>query len=119
MQTVIKESTVVFKLLPSEDKLWLVRRYVGIDVKGGQGLHEVVHAFIQAYDDEDGGQGGGSTLVDGIGRLDFEGDSLASQGLHEVVHAFIQTYDDKDGGQVEGRQFVDGTKDSTSRTEDR
>jgi hypothetical protein len=46
-----------------------------------------------------------TATVDGIGRLDFEGDSLASQGLHEDLHASTQTvYDGKDGGQGGGSE---------------
>ena len=86
------------------------RRFVDgierLDFKGdslaSQGLHEDLHASIQAYDDEDGGQGGGSTFVDGIRRLDFEGDSLAGQGLHEDLHASIQVSDDEDRRQGGG-----------------
>jgi hypothetical protein len=46
---IIRESTVVFKLLAREDELGLVRRYVGIDVEG---IHEDLHAT-----GEDGEQG--------------------------------------------------------------
>jgi len=62
-------------------------------VLAGQGLHEDLHAPIEVYDGEDGGQGGGLTFVDGI-----EGDSLSGQGLHEDLHASIEAYDGEDGG---------------------
>ena len=88
------------KLLAGEEELWLIRglmsRVIVLQVKG---LDKGLHAPIKAYDDEDeeGGQGGGSTFVDGIRRLVFEGDSLAGQGLHNDLHAPIEAYD-KDGG---------------------
>ncbi len=48
------------------------------DQRGYGGLASKVEGAtvkIQVYDDEDRGQDGGSTFVDGIGRLDFEGDN--------------------------------------------
>ena len=38
-----------------KDELWLVRRYVGIDVEGSQGIHEDLQAAV-AYNDKDGEQ---------------------------------------------------------------
>jgi len=67
------------------------------------------------YDGEDGGQGGGSTFVDGIERLDFEGDSLASQGPHEDLHAPIEAYGGEDGGQGRGSTLSMALEDLTSR----
>jgi len=56
---------VVLKLLASKDE--------GATVK----------IQVLVYDDEDEGQGGGSTFDDGIERLDFDGDNLAGQSLHK------------------------------------
>jgi len=39
------------------------QRYRGGDGLAGQGLHDDLHAPIEAYDGEDGGQGGGRRLL--------------------------------------------------------
>merc|ERR1712156_837554 len=62
LNVVIRESTAVFELLTSEDETLLIGRnaLLVLDLS----LH----------------------IVDGVGRLDLEGDSLAREGLDENLH---------------------------------
>ena len=50
----------------------------------------------------------GLDVVDGIGRLDLEGNGLTHQGLDKDLHSTMETED-----QVEGRFLPDGTVDTS------
>ena len=77
LDVVIREGSSIFKLLSGEDEALLV---------GGNALL-VLNL--------------GLNVVDGIGRLDLEGDCLARQGLDKDLHSTTETED-----QVEGRLLL-------------
>ena len=78
LDVVIRQGTAILELLASENQTLLV---------GGNALL-VLNLGLH--------------VVDGIGRLDLEGDGLASKGLHENLHSTTETED-----QVEGRLLLD------------
>ena len=69
LNVVIRKRTSVFELLASKDQALLV---------GWDTLFILNLCFH---------------VVDGVGRLDFERDSLASESLHEDLHASTKTQD--------------------------
>ena len=75
---VIRERAPVLELLAGEDEALLVRR-------------DALLVLDLRFD-----------VVDGIRRLDLEGDGLARQGLHKDLHASTKTEDE-----VEGRLLLD------------
>jgi hypothetical protein len=78
LNVVVRERTAILKLLSSEDEALLVRRdaLLVLDL----GLH----------------------IVDGVGRLNLEGDGLSGKGLHEDLHTSTKAQD-----QVKGRLLLD------------
>ena len=74
LDVVVGEGAAILKLLASEDEALLVRwdAFLVLDL----GLH----------------------VLDGVGLLDVEGDSLASQGLHENLHATTESEDQVKSG---------------------
>jgi hypothetical protein len=73
LDVVVGESAAVFKLLAGEDQALLVwgNALLVLDL--------------------------GLDVVDGVGRLNLEGDSLAGEGLHEDLHTTTQTEDEVEG----------------------
>jgi hypothetical protein len=69
LNVVIRKRTPVFKLLASKDQALLV------------GWDTFLILNLRFH------------VVDGVGRLDFERDSLASESLHEDLHASTKTQD--------------------------
>ena len=78
LDVVIRESTTVFKLFASENKALLI---------GGDSFL-VLNLRLH--------------VIDCVGRLDFQGDRLASERLDKDLHTAAQTKDE-----VKGRLFLD------------
>ena len=78
LDVVIGEGATIFQLLPSEDKTLLVRgdTFLVLDL--------LLHG------------------LDGVRRLDLEGDGLSGEGLNENLHTTTEAED-----QVEGRLLLD------------
>ena len=74
LDVVVGQRAPVLKLLASEDKTLLVGR-------------DTLLVLDLRLD-----------IVDGVGGLDFESDSLARQGLHKDLHASTETQDQVEGG---------------------
>jgi len=74
LDVIVGESTAVLELFTGEDQALLIRgdAFLILDL----GLH----------------------VVDGVGRLNLEGDSLARQGLDKDLHATAKTKDKMEGG---------------------
>jgi hypothetical protein len=74
LDVIIRQSTTVLKLLPSENKSLLVRgdSFLVLDL----GLH----------------------TIDRVGALNFKGDGFAGEGLHEDLHTTTETEDQVEGG---------------------
>ena len=74
LDVVVRESAAVLKLLASEDEALLIGRdaFLVLDL--------------------------GLDVVDGVRRLDLEGDRLAGEGLDEDLHATAETEHEMEGG---------------------
>jgi hypothetical protein len=79
LDVVIRESSTIFKLLSSEDEALLVGRDTGNDdqrVAQSRGRDNLPLLVLDL----------GLNVIDSIGRLNLEGDCLASEGLYEDLH---------------------------------
>jgi hypothetical protein len=74
LDVIVRKSATILKLLTSEDKALLI---------GGDTLL-VLDLLLH--------------LVDGVARLDLEGDSLTSEGLDENLHTSTKAKDEVEGG---------------------
>ena len=74
LDVIIGEGTAIFELLSSEDETLLI----------GRNSLLVLDLSLD--------------IVDGVGRLDFEGDSLTGEGLHEDLHTTTESKDEMESG---------------------
>jgi len=74
LDIVVRKGPAIFKLLSGKDKTLLIR---------GDTLLVLNLRFH---------------IIDGIGRLNLEGDSLASEGLDEDLHSTTETENQMEGG---------------------
>ena len=74
LDVIIGEGAAIFELLSSEDETLLI----------GRNSLLVLDLSLD--------------IVDGVGRLDFEGDSLTGEGLHEDLHTTTESKDEMESG---------------------